>query len=270
MVKRIVYILAAVLLCGCEVIREEDRLIPVAPSGNASRTHVLIEYTGFLCVNCPNAAETAQTLIDTYGEEQLIVVAMHPATNHFTQTKKAEYDYTCSEADSCYLFMGGTVSTPFPTGNIDAVKTENGYFIDPKDWAAQLQTMNSADTPPYLEIEAAATDTTTRVVELTMQTYAESPLECRMALWLVEDSVPGAQMMPNGKTNTQYYHRHMLRSTAGGSPWGKEMNVEPVLTSHYAEMTVPEKCDIAKCAVVAVLMDKKDYHILQAKQIHLQ
>ena len=65
------------LLCSCEVIKEEDRLIPVPTPVTNSRTHVLLEYTGFRCVNCPTAAQTAQALQELYGE-QLIVVSLHP------------------------------------------------------------------------------------------------------------------------------------------------------------------------------------------------
>ena len=44
------------ILCACEVIDEAERLIPVETEPQGNRTHVLIEYTGFRCVNCPTAA----------------------------------------------------------------------------------------------------------------------------------------------------------------------------------------------------------------------
>ena len=115
--KRLLYILLALTLCACEVINEADRLIPVPLPIANGRKHVLLEFTGFRCVNCPEAAEKAASLQALYGEN-LIVIALHPASNPFTQGA-AEYDYTCPEADSIYRFMGGTETTPFPTGNID-------------------------------------------------------------------------------------------------------------------------------------------------------
>ncbi|MEE0952366.1 MAG: hypothetical protein U0L62_09200, partial [Paludibacteraceae bacterium] len=75
MVKRLGYILLlATMLISCEVIREEDRFIPIPTPLSTERTHVLIEYTGFRCVNCPTAAAHAAQLQQTYGE-QLIIVA---------------------------------------------------------------------------------------------------------------------------------------------------------------------------------------------------
>ena len=100
----------ALLLCACQLIKEEDRLIPLPqPEKASARTHVLIEFTGFKCVNCPTAAELAHELQQLY-DTQLIVVAMHPAANPFTQGV-AKYDYTCPAADSCYRLCGGDAST---------------------------------------------------------------------------------------------------------------------------------------------------------------
>ena len=107
-------ILFVLLLTGCDVIPKDEQLIPL-DTKQGTRRHVLIEYTGFRCVNCPTAAEMAQELADMY-KEQLYVVSLHPASNPFTQGK---YDYTSPAADSIYRWMGGDASTPFPTGNID-------------------------------------------------------------------------------------------------------------------------------------------------------
>ena len=172
----------AVALCGCEVIPNAERLIPVETEPSGQRTHVLIEFTGFRCVNCPTAAEIAQSLEETY-EGQLIVVSLHPASNPFTQGK---YDYTCPAADSIYRYLGGTASTPFPTGNLDIQPYEGDNFVNPSEWATMVYTAMQDTVMPDL------TDAT-------------------VSYWLVEDSVLGVQAMPDGSVNMEYYHRHMLR-----------------------------------------------------------
>lgn len=208
-----------VILClvSCEVIPEGERLIELPVSFTGERTHVLIEYTGFRCVNCPKAAETAHELQSLYGE-RLIVVAMHPASNPFTQ---GLYDYTCPAADSIYRWMGGTASTPFPTGNINMVATDGSYFMDPTEWPAALS--------------HAMEDT---VVNLSA---------FRKSYWLVEDSVPGVQAMPDGSVNTNYYHRHVLRAV-----------------SDEANMTIPDGCNREHCRIVELYLDNNDKHIIQA------
>lgn len=204
--------------CACEVINEADRLIPVPLPVTGGRNHVLLEYTGFRCVNCPTAAEQAAALKSLYGD-RLILISLHPASNPFTQ---GLYDYTCPEADSLYRFMGGTKTTPFPQGNIDIKPIEDGYFIDPVDW------------PSYLN--AAMTDTV-------WNPYTPHDV----SYWLVEDSVLGAQAMPDGSVNMSYYHRHVLRAISN----------EPFTQ-------LPAQCDPAHCSVVTIYSDMTNKNILQA------
>ena len=109
--KYIIMLLSIGLLTACEVIpegeREEVIFTPTDPS-TLKRTSLLIEYSGWQCVNCPTAAEEAHRLKELYGEN-LVVVVMHPETNPNTSYKNAAgkpneaVNYTCPEADSIYL-----------------------------------------------------------------------------------------------------------------------------------------------------------------------
>ena len=180
--RKLLVFLVIATLYGCEVIPKDEQLIPVKTGTSGHRTHVLIEYTGFRCVNCPTAAETAQALHEQYGE-QLAVVALHPASNPFTQGK---YDYTCPAADSIYQFMGGTATTPFPMGNVDMMPYNGEWLADMSVWPTMVYTaLKDTAIPSVSEMEKS--------------------------YWLIEDSVLGVQAMPDGSVNTQYYHRHLLR-----------------------------------------------------------
>lgn len=216
--KRLLYIFFTLALCACEIIPEEERLIPVSLPSGGERRHVLLEFTGFRCVNCPTAAETALNLQSLYGN-RLLVVALHPASNPFTQ---GLYDYTCPAADSIYRLMGGTATTPFPAGNIDMMPFGDNWFIDPMDWPARVNAA-MADTlwNPYAGYETS--------------------------YWLIEDSILGAQAMPDGSVDTHYYHRHVLRA----------VSAEPLTR-------LPEQCDPAHCSVLTIYTDPIDNHILQA------
>ena len=180
--KNYIYIvLAALCLAGCELIPDEERYKPV-DSRTGTRCHVLLEFTGFRCVNCPAASELAQNLQQTY-EGKLYVVALHPASNPFTQGK---YDYTCPAADSIYQWMGGDASTPFPAGNIDMKPFNGEWFVNTNQWPTMVyEAMNETEIP--------------------------NPDQLKTSYWLVEDSVLGVQAMPDGTVNDHYYHRHVLR-----------------------------------------------------------
>ena len=147
-------LLAVVLLAACEVIpggqREEVIFTPADPSA-VKRTSLLIEYSGWQCVNCPTAAEEAHYLKEQYGEN-LVVVVMHPESNPNTRhNNKPALNYTCPEADSIYIMMGGTNTTPFPTGNVNMVKNATkGYFNDYDNWATLISQAYAAPKPVLL------------------------------------------------------------------------------------------------------------------------
>jgi hypothetical protein len=99
--------------------------------------------------------------------------------------------------------------------------TEKGYFSEPVEWAARLNTV-MADTlwDPNSQYDTS--------------------------YWLLEDSVLGAQVTPQG-LDTLYYHRHVLRAISD----------KPI-------ESVPVKCNPAHCSMLTVYTDKNDKHILQA------
>ena len=221
------------------MIKENDRLIRV-DEVQGERVHVLLEFTGFRCVNCPNASALAEELKEQY-KDHLLVVALHPASNPFTQGK---FDYTCPGSDSIYTWMGGNASTPFPIGNVNMSRYQDEYLHDAQDWATMVYEAMKESQAPML-FASAIGDTVTRTIEVDAEynTFEEREL----ALWLVEDSVVGAQMMPNGSANMQYMHRHMLRET-----------------THGTTIQAPEGCNMKNCHIVALLLDRNDNHILNA------
>ena len=257
--KKILYIVTAVLLCSCEIIREEDRLIPVPIPDTGGRTHVLIEYTGVRCVNCPKAAEMAEQLQATYGEK-LIVVAMHPASNPFTQSI---YDYTCPEADVYYKYMGGTASTSFPAGNIDLAKQPDGYLSDYLQWPALLASAMKEDNHLSLSCSAQLSPEKDKI-HVSAEVFSIMEGQYRLAFWLTEDSVIGLQAMPDNTVNKEYCHMHMLRTT-GEEVWGMPVHLTPRATSYTGTLVLPKECVPAHCHVIALLMDEEK-KIVTAKQ----
>lgn len=263
--KKILYILLiASLLSGCEVISEQNRYIEVTiPQTYSERVHVLVEYTGFRCVNCPKAAERAHELSQLYGEK-LIVVAMHPKSNPFTNGA-SKYDYTCPEADVYYQYMGGTAQTAFPTGNIDFKKQENSYFSDYQEWPSMVAEEMRDTTDLHIAITEVQADTATREVSFSVSAYAGTATLCQIAVWIVEDSIQGAQAMPDGTNNMEYYHRHVLRGVVGNEPWGEEIDVDTHQQTIHRTTTLPDTWNMKKCHLVAVCIAEKK-QIMNAAQ----
>ena len=244
------------LLTACEVIpsgeREEVIFTPTDPS-TLKRTSLLIEYSGWQCVNCPTAAEVAHQLKDLYGEN-LVVVVMHPESNPNTRhNNKPALNYTCPEADSIYQMMGGTNTTPFPTGNVNLVKdATKGYFCDYDQWGTLVSQAYANPKPVQLKTEVSPTDTNVIVVAVDITNFDTQAIEATLQVWLTEDSVIGSQKKPEG-TDKNYAHNHLMRASI--SPlWGDIVPIEAHMTQQVVyEYTLPDKVVKENCNIVAIV-----------------
>lgn len=255
--KYISMVLAVGLLSACEVIPENEQITevftPTDPSA-IKRTSVLIEYSGWQCVNCPTAAEEAHHLKEQYGEN-LVVVVMHPESNPNTRhNNKPQLNYTCPEADSLYIMMGGTNTTPFPTGNVNMVKdATKGYFNDYDKWATLVSQAYSTPKPVIIgqEVEGT-TDSKDITITIDITNAGSEMIDATLQVWLTEDNVIGSQKKPEG-TDKNYAHNHLMRASI--SPlWGDAVRLEAQqkeqLTYHY---TLPENVVKENCNIVALV-----------------
>jgi hypothetical protein len=245
------------LLTSCEVIPngEQEKVIftPTDPSA-VKRTSLLIEYSGWQCVNCPTAAEEAHRLKELYGEN-LVVVVMHPESNPNTRhNNKPALNYTCPEADSVYLMMGGTNTTPFPTGNINMVKdASKGYFQDFAQWATQVSQAYENPKPVLLSQEVRGyADSRDIWMTVDITNLDTKAIEATLQVWLTEDSVIGSQKKPEG-TDKEYAHNHLMRASITPM-WGEVLPIDAHMTQQVVyEYTLPDKVVKENCNIVAIV-----------------
>ena len=266
--KHIYIVLAAVLLGACEVIpegeREEVIFTPTDPSA-VVRTSLLIEYSGWQCVNCPTAAEEAHRLKELYGEN-LVVVVMHPESNPNTRhNNKPALNYTCPEADSIYIMMGGTNTTPFPTGNVNMVKDAiKGYFNEFDTWGTHISQAYANPKPVLLNHEVNGyADSRDIWMAVDITNLDSQAIEATLQIWLTEDSVIGSQKKPEG-TDKEYAHNHLMRASI--TPiWGEKVPIEAHMTHQVTyEYTLPEKVVKENCNIVAIVSVNGE--VVQAKE----
>ena len=256
------------LFAACEVIAPEDRnkeiFTPTDPSA-VKRTSLLIEYSGWRCMNCPIAADAAHNLQEQYGE-QLVVVVMHPESNPNTRYGQNQaVNYTCPEADSIYMMMGGTNTTPFPTGNVNMLKDNvEGYFCDYNQWGTLVSQAYANPKPVILSQEAYCIDTNVVFVAVDITNLDSLMMDATLQVWLTEDSVIGSQYQPDGKADKNYVHNHLLRASI--SPiWGESVSILTKQTHQVVyEYTLPEKVKKENCNIVAVV--SVDGEVVQANE----
>ena len=260
-------VVAVAMLTACEVIPEDERdfevfILKDTTTNDSTQTtpvivkrnSLLIEYSGWMCVNCPTAAEVAHQLKEQYGE-QLVVVVMHPESNPNTRhNDKPALNYTCPEADSIYIMMGGTSTTAFPTGNINLFKHDTkSYFTDYSMWGKYISQAYSNPKPVIINQEVKGTmDSKDINIVVDITNHDTKAIEATLQVWLTEDSVMGSQKKPEG-TDKNYAHNHLMRASIS-SLWGENIRVETQqkeqITYHY---TLPEKVVKENCNIVALV-----------------
>ena len=259
------------LLTSCEVIpagqREEVIFTPTDPSA-VKRSSLLIEYSGWQCVNCPTAAEEAHRLKELYGED-LVVVVMHPESNPNTRhNNKPALNYTCPEADSIYIVMGGTNTTPFPTGNVNMVQVATkGYFQDFDKWGTIISQAYATPKPILLSQEVTGTADSKDVnIAVDITNLDTQAIEATLQVWLTEDSVIGSQKKPEG-TDKNYAHNHLLRASI--SPlWGEKLPIDAHMTQQVVyEYPLPDKVVKENCNIVSLVSVNGE--VVQAKETRI-
>lgn len=261
------FLLAALLLgaSSCQTIPELERLVPVDPSSvQTNRTTLLCEFSGYKCTNCPTAAEEAQRLLMLMNPH-LVVVEMHPPSNDFTRpTSRGDYDYTCPAADRYYRHFEGWNSVGFPTGIVNLA----GSFTPHPLWSGCCIRSAVAQSP----VELAASvrydaDSRSLSAIVTLDNLSAVSQSLQLIAWLTEDSVVGAQKMPDNSSRLDYPHRHLLRDTLT-AVWGETLVVQNSLTYELKPYVLSEKYVAAHCHLVLLAM--KDDEVVQAMQIPME
>lgn len=274
-------VVAVAMLTACEVIPEDERdfevFIPKDTTTTDStqtlpvtvkRSSLLIEYSGWMCVNCPTAAEVAHQLKEQYGE-QLVVVVMHPESNPNTRhNNKPALNYTCPEADSIYIMMGGTSTTAFPTGNINLFKHDTkSYFTDYSMWGKYISQAYSNPKPVIINQEVKGTAESKDInIVVDITNLDITAIEATLQVWLTEDNVIGSQKKPEG-TDKNYVHNHLMRASI--SPiWGEVLPIDAQMTEQVVyEYTLPDKVVKENCNIVAIVSVNGE--VVQAKETRI-
>lgn len=262
--------LVAMLLVGgmvsCEVIAEEDRYIPI-DMAQSNRKTLLVDFSGLRCVNCPKAAEEAHHMQELYGDK-LVVVEMHPKSNPLTEAK-AEWDYTCEEADIYYKHFGGTSSTPLPAGVVNMTQTDGNYFLAYSLWNAAYQRSASKISHIFMYHNTSYNaEQGTLELRAEITNLSTATLEVEYVAWLTEDSIIGPQMMADGTLNQTYSHNHVLRD-ALTDVWGEKMVIERDQTEVVAiTYTMPEKVNPDNCNIVGLVIQNGE--VIQASEYKLK
>lgn len=259
--KYITLVLAISLLAACEVIPEGERLIPVETE-KTNRKILLVEFSGVKCNNCPIAAEEGHKLQHLYGEK-LVIVEMHPASNALTNGGK-NYDYTCPEADEYYKTWGLSI---LPAGVINMTTSNGSYHVPYQEWGAVYQQAARKISPVEIEQQVEIDDHNNLLIDAEIQNLYQDELNLKCIVWLTEDSIVGAQVLPDGSKTTEYQRNHLMRD-AITQTWGEAITLAPNNSvSVKWNYTLPENVVAKNCNIICIVL--KDNEAIQVNEYKL-
>ncbi|MEE0804053.1 MAG: Omp28 family outer membrane lipoprotein, partial [Prevotellamassilia sp.] len=211
--KNIVALAAlAFSFAACDDIKESNRFIPVTPEAMTAKNVLIEDFTGMNCINCPNAAEEIQKIQTVYGAEKIIAVAVHGEmpglSGPLANALGTEY----------YNHWG--VET-LPIGMVDRQGLQN-YT----SWMATADARLKAQvTPLSLSLENTVYNEDARSITVQVEALASADLTAKLQVWITESNIKSFQKMPDGSTNLNYIHNHVLRDAVNGA-WGEAITLE--------------------------------------------
>ena len=250
----------AALFVACDVIPEEDRLevVQMEPS---DRNVLLLEFTGWKCVNCPSAAVVAHTLVEALGQN-VVVVAMHPEGHGFTTPENTVNALSTADAMEYLKFYGGSSATAFPTGVVNGVKFDGEYLQGKDKWIAQVMEQRAIAPDCFIDLTYSKDDAHKVVATITPDTTMDYNVSLQM--WLVENNI----VAPQASQGNSYVHQHVFRK-ALNPMWGDELGKITEATSKEYSFEIESRYVVDNCAVVAVLINTETKEVIQASQVAL-
>lgn len=259
---------ALLLTTACE---EEPFPIPELSVG--SRRVLVEELTGVACTNCPDGAKELQSLQNSFGKENLIIVSLHSAGFFSNPLPDSEFDFRNPNVDALVSFLG--VAEGYPTSAINRYFKPGNQtiYLNQPNWAGTVQEEFEKDFG--LGLFATTTyDSTSRVLNIKVNIAPEetqpADVEKRLTILIAQDSIVDAQI-DKGVKILNYMHRHVVRDVvtkSDGDVITEALPAGALVTKTYS-YTIPADWVAKKCSIIAYVhhAGNPDKEILQSVEV---
>jgi len=259
MKKLSIIIAATALLMGvasCDKI--DDPLKPVNIA-EGTKTVLIKDFTGAMCVNCPNAAEYAHNLQHELGKDRIIILSVHAGP--LAQPMGQFPDFLTDEGT---LWYGNHDSNPLFTVDHVGLTDGNTLYVEKIDTpvASALQEEAAFDINISNDF-----DETSRQLKVESEVMANADLDGQyyVTVCLVEDSLVGWQKTMGG-LDKEYVFHNVFRGTLNGADGEKVGNGSITLDDQYVfthNMELDTLYNANQCYSLTYVYDKADGKILQ-------
>lgn len=264
----IISIIISSTFISCDKIEEPYKTKIDKP---VTEKNVLLEdYTGHKCSNCPNAHDIANELTDAYGEENLIVVAIH--ADYFAWVFPAPLDYDFQTTAGTEYFGHFSIGST-PNGLVDRKNNGGIYVTAPRDWGTQVAKQFEEENVVNIEILSELNDNKLSGT-VNLDFISDVNLQTNLQIWITEDSIIKPQTLAGaGEMDLEYVHNHVLRGAVNGT-WGDELpsanySSEDNVSISFSDYQLGEDWVAKNLSLIAYLYDQESKKVLQIEKIKI-
>ena len=134
-------------------------------------------------------------------------------------------------------------------------------------WGAQVYELIQQTAPVSIHLAANVDAETRRLVVDAEMMAVDGTVTGKLQLWLIEDGIVSAQLMPDGSSNRDYVHNHVFRTSINGT-WGEDISIpEGESITRQSAITINDGYVLDNLSVVAFVYNNAG--VLQAAIVPL-
>ena len=229
---------------------------------------LLEDFTGARCPNCTEAHDIATGLTDFYGEDKLIVVAMHAG---FFSVPLGEFEYDFrTEAATAYNSFFGAIS--YPIGTVDRLNTGGNYLLDKDAWGSIVSEQFNEE--PILGIEInPSIDNGVISGDIKLNFVENYSGDLSLLIWVTEDGIVQKQQTTDGVIQ-EYVHNHVFRGAINGV-WGEALSSDEFANGSTESITIADyqigdDWVASELSIVAFVCETDSKRVLQVEKIEIE
>lgn len=266
---------SGLVLTSCDEVKPEDRYI-LGEEITAERAVLLEDFTGQMCLNCPEAHEEIEQLEQQFGKDKVIAVSIHCGvfglSTDITNFPKKSVGLMTAEGNAILESYG---ISSFPMGVINMGKPQT-YDLWATAVREALQQSTDVDIDVVAKYEADSKDGEDGyfgTINVKSQIVSGSEHHGNIQFWIVEDGIIAIQRQPDGKFIQDYTHNNVFRAQIFDGIRGKSANFAANTTTDIegniaTRWTDKERWEINNLSVVAFVSDASG--VLQVKKVKVQ
>jgi hypothetical protein len=255
----------------CDVIDQPFKGGTIDTTSSSQQRNVLIEdFTGHRCKNCPKASKEIKNLVDAFGDDRIIGLAIHAGPGNFTGTN-TDYptDFTTQEGKAIQNFFGTNF---LPVGMVNRenwTASGNGHWSNYANWPTL--SAEAMDSTLRIALEATAT-VNAGELSVSAEGYPQVSIlkDLSIAVLIKESNIVSPQLMPDDTRDSDYVHMNVLRDYVTDT-WGDDFGTSPMVKGDTLSgtYTLAWNNDWVKdnSAVVVYVFHPDNYRILQVIEV---